>query len=1090
MSINIPHTAFGLVVVESIWPHEKFGYATQTPMTVTKDGGKSAIDRMENPNSATGTRMEFYNYSGEARGYYRIIPMNLTSLSTTSSISGESNFSVSFTMDDIILVGENTGNMDGLRAIIPDILSIVQNNKSLSLGQFDKLRSLGLAAHRITTPSSMFSIEDIVHTGDTVSIWFYNDPKDFQTSFQNTGDKVKDPIMSVIMGSGNRISQYQTTDEDLELALNSGSKMDIIANKAAMNNDIPKQNSEQLKSIADELSVEAVSYDLTNDLDLINGSGGSALSVSGLEQFVASQSSEITKAIKGDNGAFVFRAANDMMYHKSALYVTKNFYSGFAKFIPSGNGVSIEYSPNAEAEQVTYFLMFNALLATKIPLEKQNDVAFIQDALDKVRANSTVKPKFPGVTNGISAISTADAKKFMAGRVILSSILQKRIKDKASKLEKPTPAPKNARISRAHLKTEEHGETGYMIFKGHISTVNSKIQVGAAYEVSITGGGMEYPMMKHTILFDETGMYQGDYNRLVDFPSRISQLNPAKAMVFLINRWMPRQIKWGSMSEDTAAKKETKALHANNPYPLWLRRGNIIITKSPAPESKMEVKGSDIPEKEIIPEIHTRIFTPVHFMNLTRIGEIIRAAENADPNRLMTNATMAYDIQGNISVWQTCKKIAGAANIFELFVDEIGNLMYRPAAEAWERASQPIETPIIFGEDIQNMTYTRSEDTVFTLVDIMPAAHFNGVDTWNAVYGNDFGRATPKPRAVPINNGLGLNPTHEAKVVTLTAPEFYRYGLRYMQLSDFYGAAQQLSQSKAETLLSFYKDPLKRAEVSILGNPSYRVGNTVIIHNGDIKRRSNSMLDPMMFQSWLASMDDMKLRRFMSVDERLIKDQTLYNNDNFSMDDVWGGKPVDISYSGVRNYFLDTFAWITSEIGGPIPADLFPTTLWYYLKNKDSQSIKIVKAYKMAIEMALGVLDKANPDLVPYLRYVRLNNFICMSYYIESVSHSFNQNAGDASTRLTLSYGQDNITVIHPVNMVPLGYLSVERKMKDGYGGPDNSAAQEGGIWRNFLHAYFLEQYDYKQASFMYKTQKMRNTINYQNKLAYRLGRN
>lgn len=1106
--INVPYTAFGLIVVESIWPNKDYGYAHETPMIATKEGGKEPVAKMENsPNLQTDTRVEYTNYTGEAHGYYRLIPMNVTGFSTTCSVNGENSFTTTFTMDDIILVGGNPSQgIDGLRAIIPDVLSIIQNSSSnLTLGDFNKLRSLGLAAHRIGSPSSLFSIEDIVQTGDTVSIWFYNDPQEFPAGNQRLENSIdgrnvdlaKIPQINTIIGAGNRTAQYTESDDEAIEAYGSGSDVDKEINRRTNSGD-STTSPETISTMLLNMSKEAISYSYNSEVvsKSISTSLDAPASSTSVQANAATDSVSFKNRADKDKQMRTLVVANDSAFHKAALYASKNFYPGYAhlegKNTKAGDEASadikITYGADTEAEQVAYFLAMNVFVQNRIDPSKRDDRDAIAAALKSASPTQTLTPTL-GSDKGINMLKSNDLNKFMAGKKVLEARLKKQIEDGVGRGEKEKKASKYARVSRATIATEKHGETGYMIFKGHIVAISSKMQVGGAYEVTLSGNGLDYPLQKHMIFYENGLMWQGDWNRMVDLPTAIEQLSPARAMMFLINRWMPREIIWGPISESTAAKKETKGILTNGDALLYLRRGNAFVKKTPSMDSYPETKISVTPPSELgFSDLVT--FSPIHFENLTRLKEMINAMTKANAETAMQDSILSYEVAGNTSVWQNIKKIAGAPNVFEFFVDEIGALIYRPAGEAWERASQPIETPIIFGDEIQTITYSRSEETVSTLIDVSPAASILGAaQATTSMF--DFGRAFPKLRNVPINSGKGLNSNTKPAPVTDSAPELYRYGMRYQQIPDYYGANVPVSRDKAHTILAFYKDPLKKAEVTILGNPSFRVGNTVIIHNPDVKRRSNALLNCQPLGSWINGMTASQKRRFLSPDERLNGDGTWYHNNNFSMiGDIWVSKEIVVTHDFIAEKFVKTFDWLGGEGFATLPADLFPTTLWYYLDNGDSRSSKIISAYKAAIKVATGQADLFPDELREYLRYVRFNNFLCQSYYIETVSHSYHQMSGDASTRLSLSYGQDNIVLIHPVQMIPIGYMSVERKMMDDFPQEMGSLAAQGGIWRKFLHSFFEEQDEYKASSFLMKSQKIRNTANYLNKLAYRAGKN
>ena len=116
------------------------------------------------------------------------------------------------------------------------------------------------------------------------------------------------------------------------------------------------------------------------------------------------------------------------------------------------------------------------------------------------------------------------------------------------------------------------------------------------------------------------------------------------------------------------------------------------------------------------------------------------------------------------------------------------------------------------------------------------------------------------------------------------------------------------------------------------------------------------------------------------------------------------------------------------------------------------------------------------------------------------------------TTQLNLTHGQDNLVLLEPFTMRPIGFMSIERRMKIGYddvvidneGKPvyenPNKQAKERMLWEEFnttkssIQIMYEEQFkqdkQFKESSFLYASQKNRNSSNFMHELSLDLGIN
>jgi hypothetical protein len=141
-----------------------------------------------------------------------------------------------------------------------------------------------------------------------------------------------------------------------------------------------------------------------------------------------------------------------------------------------------------------------------------------------------------------------------------------------------------------------------------------------------------------------------------------------------------------------------------------------------------------------------------------------------------------------------------------------------------------------------------------------------------------------------------------------------------------------------------------------------------------------------------------------------------------------------------------------------------------------------------------------------------MQNFRNTSYYIDSVKHSF-VHGDSCTTSLTLTHGQDNLVLIEPYSMRPIGFMSTERRMRIGYDdavvdqfgqyvyGDKNKNTKDRFMWeevygdganlfgkRSDLQEFYIEQFyqdlNFKKSSFLYEAQKLRNASNFMYELS------
>jgi len=714
---------------------------------------------------------------------------------------------------------------------------------------------------------------------------------------------------------------------------------------------------------------------------------------------------------------------------------------------------------------------------------------------------------------------------------------------------------------RTMLTTQSHGETPYLALKGHISSVEVKYgAVQGTNTVTVTGAGYEKILNENIVyyedLFSPTG---GAFGQAIEAYPIYSQMLPPKGMLSFIESNAPRFILIGKQAKQT--------IDAKNMSLRFTRRQRfsdetstepgLSSTKPPQldnlvekyfPENQILVRGLATIDINIKPEdarpenfsfdkenVSLRIFYPVNYLNTSRIREMINSLEAAyasNPDEAVIKIPIKLAPMQSIS--NNLMAFNGPKEVNHLFVDETGRLRQRLAYEAWERPPAPQHTPTITDKDIlaSGSSFSRNSDPVVNMVDIranylttaqgLVDARFAGRTLSG---GNDY---------IPLivinddrfsNNKLLGTESNSYEVIS---EPFFRYGMRYRLLNDVYTTSTQVAKRKSILYQGFFSKPLKTAKVSLRGNTSYRAGETVLTCLDSYKYRSREIIDVKKTIEWLEYLKSNKelIPLYIGVDKRWLEHDSYYATvplDQSKEYGYWLSQFKSDPEMFILDAFIDTLTNSVStslDRSGTknfkfITPEYFPTTYWAskYLDREANSKIK--ELYNLIYDRILSdsgsISTQRFENLASdYYSYIRMQNFRATSYYIDAVQHSY-VHGEQCITNLTLNHGQDNLVLLEPFSMKPIGFMSVERRMRIGY---DDIVIGEDGegvfndspdkntkdrlLWEIFkekksdIQTMYIEQYEqdaqFKNNSFLYTAQKYRNSSNFMYELALELG--
>jgi len=1176
------------------------------------------------------------------RGYFKIIPLNVIQVSTSTSTSGtvgQSAFNVTFTMDDVIIIADEFG-ANQIRTSLPraipikidevfDELNRRMSPETVSQNVKETVGLFGMRAFRISGNDFTFNVEDIVEANDTVTIWLYHDPKEF-TFVDNESlvpgkeiiNYVFNKDFSHVIGSGSRKSQ-----DDFKLLADGTDEAGnrIIFNKPPrtfVQSIFFKTGILNEFSTPEALSAAPSGEDGESEDEDEDGRQGITPSIQLTNPQVFAFFVELGKEA-GINPVY-----SDATRRSSSANVTNDTLADFKTNLFLDNILTsleikgVEYealSNNTRTRGFSDFLKTTLRTIYLPDLKKYNESRPEGSKISESRNNYSIfsqalinsldnvlnrYPESPDAqrlaqiwaetngnvtiqgTNLVSVVSQSEVEDIFSSIILYKKTLETlaeeeltfRREQNATKLvksagsdNKPTSGFYN---KRTFLSTSSHGETPYLALKGHISSVEVKYGASqGSHTVTINGAGYEKILNENIVyyedLFSPTG---GTFGQAIEAYPIYSQMLPPVGMLSFIESNAPRFILVGKQSKQTldarnmslrfarATQADTEessdaGLLSTPPLPLQnvvekYFPNNTVLVRGLA-SIDINIASTNTNSRDFNAEnISLRIFYPVNYLNTSRIREMINSLESAyaqNPSEAVIKIPIKLAPMQSIS--NNLMAFNGPKEVNHLFVDETGRLRQRLAYEAWERPPMPQYTPTITDRDVlaAGSSFSRNSEPVTNMVDIranylttaqgLVDARFSGRTLSG---GNDY---IP---LIVINNENFQNSRllggEESNSYEVISEPFFRYGMRYRLLNDVYTTSTKVAKRKSIVYQGFFSKPLKTAKVSLRGNTSYRAGETVLVCLDAYKYRSREIIDINKTLAWLQYINLNKelIPIYIGVDKRWLDHDSYYATvplDQVKEYSFWLSKFKENPEQFVLDAFIKTLqAGVSDKLTRSgstslqfITPEYFPTTFWAseYLTGDFAEGIKNI--YDTIFDNIIGgnKPSLSFENTLDYYKYVRMQNFKATSYYIEAVQHSY-VHGEQCATTLTLNHGQDNLILLEPFSMKPIGFMSVERKMRIGYddavvdkngnlvfeGSPDKNS-KDRLLWEEFpelsgggfkgkpleiknggklsdLQKMYTEQYKqdigFKNNSFLYSAQRYRNSSNFMYELALELG--
>lgn len=1105
---SIQYGAFAIVAIESVWPNPEGNELSPdtTDLSILGEESKPYKTQPRDGFSLTSGVENEEDYANK-QGYYKILPLNVIDLQTATSLSG-SEFSVTFTLDDLLLVvpsgsearfrhatGLPMSNNDLIESEFEDQLPqlIEPIGASSSSWEYVKDEDLGLSRYRITGPYSSFNVEDLVDVNDTVTIWIYHDPSDFYIKDGEpitAGDVLlpNDEITNIV-GSADRQNQFsvESNNFDETFLFGLGLVNDVVAEAVSLDEE------ESIGQIAP--------VDEENIADVL---------------LVLSQ--------EASSGVLPTQA-----YQKIQDYIEASF-------------------PEAGEHEKRYIVQTLAILRrinpeTGVPeggllsrqAELQADVNSINGVISRVQVDSNGN-FVPGSLNEgdrrlLQGLGFDDASLFIVSLNLLKNEINEKSQNYARtylKRRGSTTATQSFSNGRKVLLNGFHGETPYLALKGVVSSINTNIgTTEGSYTVTLSGSGYEKVLNTNEVFYEDLLYPEATYAPLTDYNTVYMNMSPPRAIHQIISRWAARQVIFGRPTSYSilAFNRNFHIRRAMSEPDEEEPEENVVKFEDgfPNAEGKYPIRGTFIYSEYVGQEDRNdpnflRVFAPLNYLDTTRIREMSTTLDKAYRDPSVEGAiNAAQQLAGRESVMQNLRRVGGVANFYEMFVDETGRFRYRLRFEALERTPNTAYTPIIQDYDIlaSGTSFSMDDSELVTVVDVSPILTAQVTAFGSLAF---IGRSTPRAGKLPLGD---VSPIPEESL----SPDLHRYGMRTLKIQDLYQSEKGGAKRKAHLYRMFYGKPLKRANVRLRNNTSFRVGETALLCLQNNKKRSRTLIDLERMIDWVDYLLDNReeLEMYVGIEHRFLesgaggdvvpkggKDSYFFSqgSDFAPMPQTVYDAYNDDPYQFVAKAFKNTFKFLSDILDdvNVITPEYFPSTYWYFDRGvggfrnwdfgtvQDEEIVSLISA--MIRASALGVsedADKINTLLEKrenqgMINAVKFQNFRATSYYIEGVAHRLAYGA-EATTSLTMNFGQDNLVLLEPKYFLPIGFLSLEKRMRIGYNDGELNEGIQAHLWeepyseKSAMQKMYLNQFEedrkFKNASFLHQSQYLRNSSNY-----------
>lgn len=739
-----------IVVIESIWP--------------AKDDYRGETAEL-NKYFKTFVQSEIHQrasvYQSKYLGYYKIIPLNISSISVTNN-KEQNSFNISFS-GDYLYFGTDENLPPHIFFVLQEKLVNI-NNITSNYPFLEKLLNgdSNLKYHFVTNYAT---IAEFISEMDTVSIYLINAPENISlrgNPKQNmypmeifTGanpGRTKEPETKALKNEQNRIlNNYGLSENELgeikkAIESNDFSSLIYFWRKFSLNFIVNKKSHALLGQLFPEVARDFIEKEKTTyqKPDTINDLYNTIGPLLAFRYFPLSLEN------KDKVGACIEK------YYSKGNYVSKVIsFSGFeyirallddifpGKVTP---GLCYERNPsierNAKFKAILEAILIENLFANIAPL------ALAATTSDEIKSflqiiNKVSKEKFNKFN--IKHEFTIDG--YIAGIRSLAELLVQHYNPLTSKnIEREIDVIGKYRF-KEKFNIPISGDGISLVFRGHITSVRRNLTISegnADIDITISGKGFDYPLTRHEVYADLTSL-----RFLTQMIKRYSVniQTPTDAIDFLLETFAPKKVKIKNVEGEEAIRTILESRGFDVYY-------GIVTPKYLVETGNVIAPSYDAPYEDLI------VFTPIHYVStdlLKRLKVVFN--EISLKQNFLANANV--DIKDQ-SIFENIKSIIAASSYYRLYVDQLGylHITFDPVNIA-STFSLSLNPPITESQTI-SLTTASDDSNITTFVEVVPAS-FTINSSSEASLTTLYGRSVAPPIKDVYSVTRYLNPS-EAKL--------------------------------------------------------------------------------------------------------------------------------------------------------------------------------------------------------------------------------------------------------------------------------------------------------------------------------------
>ncbi|MEM0332832.1 MAG: hypothetical protein QXX30_00015 [Candidatus Aenigmatarchaeota archaeon] len=706
---------FAIPVIEAIWPSEK-----------DYRGENNEQNKYFFTSVKSSEHKRFSIHQSKYLGYYKIIPLNISNVSVSTSKEGGS-FNISFSGDYLYF---------GIRDILPPHLYIALKNQKVGIEnlqeQYPFLEKIligdpEIKEHYITNYAT---IAEFINELDTVSIYLVNIPEvvslggDTQKKVfpielwlgSNAGRTKEPETKSLISAQAKTLYNYGLSESDVQelknvLKTNNLSSLLYFWRKFSHNFLVQYRAQASLMLLLEKnppIKEEISAFSGTKINEDLMLSIGNVLYWKYFDAIVKEiKIKQSNQNAKGKIETCIERYYNSNTYVSKIITFTAfehiravldNIFPG--KITPGlcyERNKSIESSGKFKAilEAILIENLFRVLAPQALASDSREQIQSFIEIINRALKERKIKHEF-SIEGYISGIKT----------------LLEHIQDIYQNIN---ISQKEAFIELEKYKIKDQfklpisGDGIGLVFRGHITSIKKNISItenNAEIDISISGKGFELPLERHEVYADLTSI------RFLAHPLKKFFVNistPVDATEFLLNTFAPKKIKVRKVNKSN--KEEIKILLESRGFDVYY---DLVNPKYLVEHGNVIAPSYDATYDELI------VYTPLHYVSdvlLQRLKSVYNKI--ALKQRFLANANVNIP---DISIINVIKNIISSNSVYRVFVDSIGylHIIFDPV-NIMSTFSLSLNPPITEKNTI-SLSTASDEGNITTFVEVQPAS--------------------------------------------------------------------------------------------------------------------------------------------------------------------------------------------------------------------------------------------------------------------------------------------------------------------------------------------------------------------------------